>query len=319
VIAGIDWMIANHQAGVPAVANMSLGGGFSAALNAQVAAATADGITMVVAAGNSGADACGASPASEPAAITVGATDSSDTRASFSNYGSCVDVFAPGVAVLSSWLDSTTATASLSGTSMASPHVAGVAAVLLSEGYTNANVTNAITSSATPGIVNDAAGSPNLLVSLANPVGNVTPVTPPATTPAPAPAPAPAPGTTPAPTASLSHLHVSFRALRGRANRGTYIISGSASDAGTLRITLTGRTGVLSAKGKRISTRAILNYTVDSGPFAISTPVTAKGATVQIFYTPADASIAPIVSNPVVQRTVAGTQTHLPAKSAVRR
>ena len=76
---------------------------------------------------------------------------------------------------------------------------------------------------------------------------------------------------------------------------------------------------MLSAKGRRISTRAILNYTVDSGPFAISTPVTAKGATVQIFYTPADASIAPIVSNPVVQRTVAGTQTHLPAKSAVRR
>jgi hypothetical protein len=121
----------------------------------------------------------------------------------------------------------------------------------------------------------------------------------------------------------LSHLQVTFRALRGRANRGTYIISGSASDAGTLRITLTGRTGVLVAKGtltsakakaKRMSTRAILSYTVNSGPFTVSTPVTAKGATVQIVYTPADASIAPIISNPVVQRTVAGTQTHLPNK-----
>ena len=311
VIAGIDWMIANHQAGVPAVANMSLGGGYSAALNAEVAAATADGITMVVAAGNSGADACGASPASEPTAITVGATDSTDTRASFSNYGSCVDVFAPGVAILSSWLDSATATATLSGTSMASPHVAGVAAVLLSEGYTNANVTSAITSSATPGIVNDPApGSPNLLVSLANPVGNVTPVTP----VTPTPAPAPAPGTTPAPTASLSHLHVTFRAQRGRANRGTYIISGSASDPGSLRITLTGRTGVLATKGKRMSTRSILNFPVYGGPFTISTPITAKGATLQIVYTPADTSIAPIISNPTVERIVAGTQTHLPAK-----
>ena len=102
VIAGIDWVIENHQSGVAAVANMSLGGSRSAALDLAVARGVADGVVFVVAAGNSNADACNYSPAAEPSAITVGSTTSTDGRSSFSNYGSCVDVFAPGSNITSS-------------------------------------------------------------------------------------------------------------------------------------------------------------------------------------------------------------------------
>jgi subtilisin family serine protease len=129
VIAGIDWVAGSTLR--PAVANMSLGGGLSSSVNAAVAGAVSKGVTMVVAAGNSGADACSYSPASEPSAITVGATDSSDARASYSNYGTCVDMFAPGTNITSAWPTSATATNTISGTSMASPHVAGVAALAL--------------------------------------------------------------------------------------------------------------------------------------------------------------------------------------------
>jgi len=151
VIAGIDWATSNHQTGVPAVANMSLGGGYSQALNAAVRSAVADGITFAVAAGNSSADACGASPASEPSAITVGATESNDAMAYYSNWGSCVDVFAPGSGIVSASNASTTGSRSLSGTSMASPHVAGAAALLLSgsTGATPATVAAAIREGAT--------------------------------------------------------------------------------------------------------------------------------------------------------------------------
>ena len=101
VIAGIDWVVANHVAGTPAVANMSLGGGRSSAIDIAVQSAVADGVVFVVAAGNSTANACQSSPAGEPLAITVGATTSADARSSFSNYGSCVDVFAPGSSITS--------------------------------------------------------------------------------------------------------------------------------------------------------------------------------------------------------------------------
>jgi subtilisin family serine protease len=167
VIAGIEWAITNHIAGTPAVANMSLGGGLSSALNAAVARAVADGITMVVAAGNSNANACGASPASEPLAITVGATGSTDVRASFSNFGSCVDVFAPGVSVTSSYIRSTTDITSMSGTSMAAPHVAGVAALYLqtNPSATPATVASTLLAASTPNVVVDAGvASPNRLV-----------------------------------------------------------------------------------------------------------------------------------------------------------
>lgn len=164
VIAGIDWMVGVAPAG--SVANMSLGGGFSSTLNSAVANAVSKGITMVVAAGNSSADACSSSPSSEPSAITVGATTSTDAMASYSNYGTCVDLFAPGSSITSSWYTSTSATAVLSGTSMATPHVTGIAALVAAAnpGFTPAQVTSSITQNATSGKVTGlGTGSSNLL------------------------------------------------------------------------------------------------------------------------------------------------------------
>ncbi len=136
VIAGIDWLTGHHRPGQPAVANLSLGGGTSQALDDAVRRAIADGVTVAVASGNgdvlgSGVDACGESPGRVAEALTVGATDSADARASFSNYGRCVDLYAPGVDITSSWNTGPTDFAVVSGTSMSSPHVAGVAALVL--------------------------------------------------------------------------------------------------------------------------------------------------------------------------------------------
>jgi subtilisin family serine protease len=125
VIAGIDWVRVNHAN--PAVANMSLGGGYSSAENTAVTNLVNSGVFLAVAAGNENQNACNVSPASAPAVTTVAASDRTDTRASFSNYGSCVDIYAPGVNITSTWLSGGTNT--ISGTSMASPHVAGVAAL----------------------------------------------------------------------------------------------------------------------------------------------------------------------------------------------
>jgi len=168
VIAGVDWVTGDHAAGTPAVANMSLGGSTSASLNAAVARSVADGVTYAVAAGNSNTDACTSSPASEPTAITVGATGSTDARASYSNFGTCLDIFAPGSSITSDWYTSTTATATISGTSMAAPHVAGVAALLLSADATAtpATITSRLLAAATPSVVTGTgAGSPNLLLA----------------------------------------------------------------------------------------------------------------------------------------------------------
>ncbi len=180
VIAGMDWVAGNATR--PAVANMSLGGGASQAVDDAVARMTSAGVTVAVAAGNENQNACNVSPARAASAITTGSTTNTDARSSFSNYGSCVDVFAPGSNITSAWYTSTTATNTISGTSMASPHVAGVAALYL-QGNPSASpaaVTSAITGTATTGKVTGAGtGSPNrLLYSLLT--GGGTPPTNPA-------------------------------------------------------------------------------------------------------------------------------------------
>ncbi|MCW2600842.1 MAG: pstI1 [Frankiales bacterium] len=176
VVAGIDWVAAHRV--LPAVANMSLGGGADAALDAAVNGAIAKGVTFGVAAGNDGSmlndllglsNACNGSPSRVPAALTVAATDSTDTRATYSNRGSCVDIWAPGTNITSDWMGSTTATKTISGTSMATPHVVGVAALYLSapgnSAKTPAQVASALTTNATQGVVKNAgSGTPNRLV-----------------------------------------------------------------------------------------------------------------------------------------------------------
>lgn len=162
-LAGIDWVMQNHQS--PAVVNMSLGGSYSDLENTAVAAAIASGITFVVAAGNSTDDACYYSPASAPSAITVGATDLTDSPAHYSNYGSCLDIFAPGSNITSAWY--TGGYNTINGTSMASPHVAGAVALLLqaNPGASPANITSTLLGNAVVGKLNNMAyGSPNKML-----------------------------------------------------------------------------------------------------------------------------------------------------------
>ncbi|MFC0041852.1 S8 family peptidase [Actinomadura rayongensis] len=183
IIKAIDWVAAH--AAKPAVANMSLGGSASPALDAAVERAVTAGITFAVAAGNDNANACNTSPARARGALTVGATTSTDARASFSNYGSCLDLFAPGYQITSTWIGGRTATATLSGTSMATPHVTGAAALVLAAhpGYSPEQVGSALTSAATTGVVgNPGSGSANRLLF----TGGGTPASPgPAPTPTP--------------------------------------------------------------------------------------------------------------------------------------
>jgi subtilisin family serine protease len=165
VIAGIDWVAAN--AVKPAVANMSLGGGNSDTLDTAVKNAIAKGIAFAVAAGNDSANACTGSPNKVPEAITVGATDKTDTMASYSNYGSCVDLFAPGSDVVSANYANNTGSTTLSGTSMASPHVAGAVAILLGQtpAATPAQLVATLTGKASSGKLKSlGANSPSLLL-----------------------------------------------------------------------------------------------------------------------------------------------------------
>jgi subtilisin family serine protease len=201
IVKGLDWAITDHGDG-PAVANLSLGGSANDAIDAAVKRAVADGITVAVAAGNGsilggGTDACGSSPARVPEAVTVGASDVNDKKPSWSNYGQCVDLYAPGANIVSadgSGSDNS-AWKQLSGTSMASPHVAGVAALLLSAvpTATPAKIRDSLVSISTTGAPTGTNATPaRLLFEPSNLVAGTLPS-------AGAPAPAPAPSPTPAP------------------------------------------------------------------------------------------------------------------------
>ncbi|EXS24199.1 MULTISPECIES: S8 family peptidase [Acinetobacter] len=164
VIAGLDWILKNGKK--PAVVNMSLGGGASTSLDSAVENLFNNGYVMVVAAGNSNTDACSSSPARVSKAITVAATDNTDTRASYSNYGSCVDIFAPGSQINSSWIGNNTATKILNGTSMATPHVAGVVAEMLQStpNATPQTISTNLVNQASSNVVKNPSGSPNRLL-----------------------------------------------------------------------------------------------------------------------------------------------------------
>ncbi|MGN9907308.1 S8 family peptidase [Phytohabitans sp. LJ34] len=206
VLAGVDWLAAHAQK--PAVANMSLGGGPDPALDDGVRRAIASGVTFALSAGNGlgGAPrpACDQSPARVAEALTVSATDREDSRAPWANTGGCVDLFAPGVSIVSAWNAADDATRPLSGTSMAAPHVTGAAALYLQEHpeATPPEVAAAVVAAATPGTVRDPLeGTPNLLLY----IGDAVPACPPPTPdPSPSPTPSPEPTDTPSPAPSAT-------------------------------------------------------------------------------------------------------------------
>ncbi len=226
VVAGVDWVTANHVK--PAVANMSLGGGASSTLDNAVSNSIAAGVTYAVAAGNDNRNACNYSPARVASALTVGATTSTDARASYSNFGNCVNIFAPGSSITSTWYTSTTATASLSGTSMASPHVAGVAALYLNanNGASPATVNSAIIGNASVNKLSSiGTGSPNLLLySLFGGGGG----------PEPTPEPSPTVSPEPSPTPSSITLTVTMTKQQG-INRANLSWSGATASADVFR------------------------------------------------------------------------------------
>lgn len=174
IISGMEWVTAH--ATPPAVANMSLGGPASTTVDAALDNSVRSGIFYAVAAGNDNGSACAKSPARAAEAFTVGATTSADERSSFSNFGSCVDIFAPGSGITSAWNESDTATAILNGTSMASPHVAGAAALVREQfpGFSVGQVKAELWSRATPGVVQDPESTPNLLLHSLDSIGNYT-------------------------------------------------------------------------------------------------------------------------------------------------
>lgn len=236
VVAGIDWVIAHKVS--PAVINMSLGSPFDQALNDATQRAVNAGITVVTAAGNSAVDGCSNSPGGAPSALNVGASTSLDVQASFSNFGSCVDLYAPGYIVYSAFSTTDDTYGAASGTSMASPHVAGAAALYLQAHPTASpsEVTAALLSGATANVLSGlGAGSPNRLLFV-NPSAPAPPP-PPAPAPAPPPpppppAPAPAPAPPPAPPVD-NPPNASFTAsCPGNRSTCTFDASASTDDRG---------------------------------------------------------------------------------------
>jgi len=245
VIAGLDFVA--RSAARPAVANMSLGGGASSSVDTAVRNTVAAGVSVVVAAGNSNANACNYSPAREPQAVTVGATTSSDARSSFSNFGTCLDLFAPGSAITSAVSTSDTATATYNGTSMASPHVAGAAALMLEAlpGLTPTQVSDRLIAYSTTGRLSSiGTGSPNRLLFTnpdENPLSTVSVMSLSAT------------------RASVSRgwratVTIGVKDAQGTAVPGA-LVSGSFTVGGSAVSCTTGNTGLCSVTTSTISTR----------------------------------------------------------------
>jgi subtilisin family serine protease len=254
IIGGIDWV--TTHAVKPAVANMSLGGGASVTLDNAVKRSIASGVTYALAAGNDNTDACKQSPGRTAAAITVGATESNDARASFSNYGKCLDIFAPGARIASASHSSDGGATMMSGTSMASPHVAGAAALLLgtSPSLTPVKVRDLLVAQATKNVVTKAGtGSPNMLLhtgAIAVPAPNPTVTPSPAVSPTPTVSPSPSFSPTPTPTATPAPTTV-VPTPPSRATCGPFTMAGNVriSDLATVTSTrkVTGCAGNASA------------------------------------------------------------------------
>jgi subtilisin family serine protease len=271
VIAGVDWVTQYRV--LPAVANMSLGGGASSSLDTAVANSIAAGVTYAVAAGNSDADACTASPARVPAALTVGATDIADARASYSNWGTCLDVFAPGSGITSAWHTDDAATAQISGTSMASPHVAGVAALILqaTPGLAPVDVAAQVTTTATSGAVTaTGTGSPNLLLYSAPPA----PVAEPAPT-------APAQPAAPTAVARYKAADVAWTApADGGAPITSYTVRAYQGTTLAKTVTVDGTTTTVRVTGLRSS--KWYRFTVTATNSIGASPESAKSSAVRI-------------------------------------